>query len=328
MKYLHIAGLVFGLGVAALEACTGIKVVAKNGSIVHGRTWEFERDLEAAFVVVPKEYDFVGTNGIAYRSKYAAMGIIAFNELAILDGVNEVGLSVGTFHFPGYATYAELTDDNRYYALSPIEFPNWILTQCATIEEVRAQLSSVVITATVLEKWGKEPPGLHYIVFDKSGKSLVIEPSQGQLVVYDNKLGVLTNAPSFGWHMNYLRNYAHLNMWKNEGLLLQSNRSLPGDFTASSRFVRASLLSSHTRPKEADAVDHAFHILNHFDIPERTSLICVRDPRALKYYFKTERDPAIRMIDLTQFEGSEAYVKRIRIADTDQVAADISSELE
>jgi choloylglycine hydrolase len=221
-----------------------------------------------------------------------------------------------------------VTADNRYFALSPVEFPNWVLTQCATIEEVRAQLGSVVIAPTVLEKWGKEPPALHYIVFDKSGKSLVIEPSQGQLVVYDNKLGVLTNAPSFSWHMNYLRNFAHLNMWKNESLLPQSNRVLPGDLTASSRFVRASLLSSQGRPKQEDAVDHAFHILNHFDIPERTSLICVRDPHALKYYFKTERDPAIRMIDLHQFEESEPYVKRVRIADTDQVAADISSELE
>jgi len=340
-----------------LEACTGIKLMAKNGSSIHGRTWELGLDLDASVIVVPKEYDFTGTTphgpGLSYSAKYGAVGMIAFNQPAIIDGINEAGLSVGTFHFPGYAQYAEILPDNQCLALSPVEFPNWILTQFATVEEVRAGLNSVLIAPTIVREWGKEPPHFHYIVFDKKGKSLVIEPIQGQLAVYENKIGILTNAPGFSWHMNYLRNFVHLSSWNTQPLKLNgldiapigqgSEMNLPGDLTPSARFVRAALFSTQIKPMNNtdEAVHQAFHILNQFDIPigvsrdeknngmsDYTAMTSVRDPHSLKYYFKTHVDSTIRMIDLNQFDLNASHIKRVRISETNQPIADISSELE
>jgi choloylglycine hydrolase len=341
----------FFLAWASLHACTGIRLTAKDGAIVHGRTVEFGLEFEPSLIVVPRGHAFSGTtslgSGLAWKTKYGALGMIVFNQPAILDGINEAGLCVGTFYFPGLAEYTPICADNLALALSPLEFPHWILTQFATIEEVRAALPRVVVADTSCEPWKIVPP-FHYLVFDRKGKCIVIEPVAGQLTVYENKLGILTNSPTFSWHMNYLRNFIHLApeltkplKWHGIDSAAQgaSIVGMPGDFTATSRFVRAALLSTHAlRSENSDsAVYDAFHILNQFDMPlgvvreeVHTALTCVRDPQSLKYYFKTYQDPSIRMVDLNQFDLNEPYIKRIRVAQTDQPspAADISSELE
>lgn len=354
MVYKFFLFIVFTLN-SALYACTGIKLIAKNNAVVHGRTVEFGRPLDISIAVIPRDYHFTGTTllgrGMSYTSKYGAVGMIAFDQPAILDGINEKGLCVGTFHFPEYAEYGQINPDNQSLALSPIEFPHWILTQFATLEEVRAGLASVIISPTITKSWGTTAPSFHYLVADKQGKCLVIEPVNGQLCVYENRLGTLTNSPGFNWHMAQLRHFIHLKSQKAKSLqstpfglsLLGPHiTEMPGDFTASARFVRAALLSTYTQPCQTSetAVYHAFHLLNHFDIPvdlsskeienNYTAFTCVKDPQTLKYYFKTYADPAIRMVDLTQFDLDISQIKRIRTAETDQpcLAADISSELE
>jgi choloylglycine hydrolase len=148
--------------------------VAKDGSVVHGRTLDWALELDAALVVVPRAAVFSGTThlgeGLRYISKYGAVGLIAHNQPAILDGINEKGLSAAAFSFNGYARYTPVDAQNVSLALSPTECVHWILTQHATVDEVREALSHVVI--------GKTPdaPAFHYIVYDRSGKSMVIKP--------------------------------------------------------------------------------------------------------------------------------------------------------
>jgi choloylglycine hydrolase len=118
--------------------------------------------------------------------------------------------TVGTFYFPYFAEYTPITTKNKSKALSPVDFPNWILSQFATIDEVRQSIEEkcAIIVPTVIDNWGDEPPPFHYVVYDKSGESIVIEPIEGKLTVHDNPLGVLTNSPNFDWHMtNYYKTY-------------------------------------------------------------------------------------------------------------------------
>src|SRR5690349_6094101 len=103
MKYGLFA--VFALlAIAKGWACSGVKLIAENGSAIHGRTWECGVHLDTSIVVVPRGYAFTGTTpqgpGLFFTAKYGAMGVIAFHQPAILDGINEAGLSVGAFHFP------------------------------------------------------------------------------------------------------------------------------------------------------------------------------------------------------------------------------------
>ena len=221
-------------------------------------------------------------DGLKYTSKYAAVGAVTFKDMALADGLNEAGLATGIFYFPGFAQYAEITPQNRSKALSPVDFTNWVLTQFATVSEVRAAIEAgqAIIAPTVLEGWGPEPPPFHYVVYDKSGASIVIEPVGGTLKIHDNPLGVVTNSPTFDWHMTNLRNYISLRplnvpsvkigpveltpLGQGSGMV-----GMPGDFTPPSRFVRAAIYSTTAVPSAnaEEGIKQTFHILNNFDIP-------------------------------------------------------------
>ena len=350
------------IGLAALiplsgESCTGVRLISKDGSCVTGRTVEFGLRLEGSCAVIPRDHAFEGTTsqgkGLSYRSQYQAVGLIAFQDPSILDGVNEKGLAVGTFYFPGYASYAEISPQNQAKALSPLQFPNWLLTQFATVEEIKKGLSDVVIAPTINPKWGTTPPPFHYIAYDASGDSVVIEPIQGRLVVTDNPLGVFTNSPTFDWHLTNLRNYASLHPENAPpqnlgGVTLASFGQgsgmwgLPGDFTPPSRFVRAAFMSATALPGQTgeEAMARVFHILNLFDIPlgsvrpgsdenlfEETQFTTVKDGKALKYYFKDYGNQSIRMVDLHQFDPKAKAIKTLTLTLGAQPVEDISAQL-
>lgn len=339
------------------EACTGIKLTTKDGSAIHGRTLEFGIKLDTSIAFIPKGYSFTSTTpkgkGLSYQSKYAAIGSICYDYLLLMDGMNEAGLSVGTFYFPGFAGYTTTTYENQEHSLSPIDFSNWIVTQFSTIEEVKENLEKVVIAPTIVKGWGNTPPPFHYIVYDKNGKSIVIEPIDGRLIVYDNPLGVLTNSPTFDWHLTNLRNYINLTPQNIAPLKLEGIEfaplgqgsgmlGLPGDFTPPSRFVRAAIFSGTATPS-ANAnkgVLKAFHILNQFDIPigvareaengivrtDYTIATVVHDPVNLKYYIKTYEDQAIKMIDLNAFDKNSNEAKKVSTS-SKQTIIDITQEL-
>ena len=204
-----------------------------------------------------------------------------------------------------------------------------------------------------MEGWGAVPPPFHYIVYDKAGNSLVIEPLDGKLVTYDNPLGVCTNSPTFDWHMTNLRNYVNLSpdnasstnmagveiapLGQGSGLL-----GLPGDFTPPSRFVRAAIFSKAAIPPNntEEAVLQIFHILNQFDIPvgsvravvngvihtESTTETSVKAPQSLKYYFKMYEDQSIRVVDLNQFDLNAKEIKKAPMSGRELIT-DVSSSL-
>jgi choloylglycine hydrolase len=257
-----------------------------------------------------------------------------------MDGLNEAGLAVGTFYFPTFAEYTPVTSGNQAKALSPIDFPNWILTRFASVEEVRkaVERGDVIVAPTVLKGWGPEVQPFHYGIWDKTGAGIVIEPIGGKLVIHDNPIGTITNSPNFDWHMTNLRNYIALaprNVppLKIDGTTLaplgqgSGMLGLPGDFTPPSRFVRASVFSITAIPSDTaeEGVTQAFHILNNFDIPvgiareksdgvlhtDYTLMTMVRDLRNLRYYYKSYDDQTIRMIDLKKLDFGAKGIKKM-----------------
>jgi choloylglycine hydrolase len=94
---------------------------------------------------------------------------------------------------------------------------------------------------------------------------------------------------------------------------------MPGDFTPTSRFVRAVAFSQSAFPSKTgeDTVLEAFHLLNQFDIPrgaaredekdehgnvlaDYTVWTSASDLKAKRYYFRTYDNSEIRMVDLTK----------------------------
>jgi len=341
----------------AAQACTGIRLVAKDGGVVAARTLEFGVDLHSEVLVVPAGTAFTGTlpdggKGISYTTKYGFLGANAEGMNAILDGLNDHGLYVGLFYFPDYASYSDVTKDNAAHAMAPYEYANWLLGNFATIDEVKANFNKVALVPVVLDAMKQVPP-VHFVVFDRSGKSVVIEPLDKTLKIFDNPLGVVTNSPNFEWHMTNLRNYVNLTATNVPPLGLggitlaqfgqgSGLRGLPGDFTPPSRFVRAVAFSQSAIPSDTspDAVLQAFHILNNFDIPygavrdtqggqthaEYTTWTSASDLKNLRWYFKTYGDQSIHSVDLTKtLAAAQGKIKLIKM-DSRQPIDDVSTD--
>src|ERR1700733_5567302 len=78
------------------QACTGIRLSAADGTIVHARTLEFAVDLHSDVIMVPRGYARVGTtpdgkSGIKWNAKYASVGTNGVGLPFLFDGLNEKG---------------------------------------------------------------------------------------------------------------------------------------------------------------------------------------------------------------------------------------------
>jgi choloylglycine hydrolase len=300
-----------------------------------------------------------GGKGLTYTTRYGIVGANALNMQAILDGINDQGLAVGLFYFPGYASYTPATADNAKRAIAPHEFGLWVLANFATVDEVREGVKNIAVVPTPAPGLGSAEGMVapaHFFIQDKTGKSIAVEPVDGTLKVSDAPLGVMTNAPTYDWHMTNLANYINLSTKDVESAKLGDMKlqaigagagllGLPGDFTPPSRFVRAAVYSQAATPNKTaqDAVLSAFHILNQFDIPkgavvnvavgeatdEITEWTSVSDLQNLRWYFRTFTDQSIRMVDLKEaLAAAKGEVRTIVMEGSTQPIANVSTSLE
>lgn len=315
------------------SACTSFLIPTSEGGSVYGRTMEFGFAMNSSAMVIPRNHKLssTGPNGkpaMTWTGKYAAVGLNGLGMSALVDGMNEKGLAGGVLYFPGFAEYADPAKADPAKSLAPWDFLTWALTNYATVEEVKAAINDVAVIEVIQEALKIAPP-LHYTLHDASGASLVVEPIDGKLKVYDNQLGVMTNSPSFDWHMTNLRNYVKLSSTnapplKLNGVTISSLGQgsgllgIPGDGTPPSRFIRALGLTMSVEPVAGgpESVRLAEHILNNFDIPkgwvreqdqgdeplEYTQWSTVADLANGMYYVKTYDDQVLRGIDLNSFD--------------------------
>lgn len=317
------------LSFSSVMACTSFVVPADDGSIVIGRTLEFASDTKSRLVYAPRGEKHTGTlpdgeAGLSWESKYASLYMDAFGLDCVNDGMNEAGLSVAALYFPGYAGFQTVKTEEKDQVLSSFDLSAWMLQNFSSVEEVRKALASVTVWGFEIAELGGVVP-VHYVIYDSSGKAIVVEYVAGELHIYDNPVGVLTNSPEFPWHMTNLRNYVTLSPVGATDMSLRGLKlhrmgqgtgltGIPGDPTPPSRFVKAALLSSWAKGAvDSDAaVVLAFHILNSLDIPygvagsasdgktvyDSTLWGTVRDPLNLRFFYRTYRNQSIRMVDL------------------------------
>jgi choloylglycine hydrolase len=313
--------------------CTGIRLTADDGSIVHARTLEFAVDIHSDVISIPRGHLRTSTTpdgraGKSWTAKYASLGASAEGLPVLVDGLNERGLAVGAFYFPSTVGYQAYSPDSAADTVAPWELGSYLLENHATVEEVRASIGQVIVPEVTFPSWGFAPP-LHFVVHDAGGSSVVLEHVGGLLRVHENPLGVMSNSPSFDWHMTNLRNYVNFSFsnvadvdlggvvlapfGQGTGML-----GLPGDFTPPSRFVRAAAFSSSALPTATgyEAVLQSFKLLNAFDIPkgavrereqdeqgnelaDHTLWTSASDLSAKTFYFRTYDSSQIRKVCLT-----------------------------
>ena len=245
----------------------------------HGEAFYFGRnlDLEYGFqetvTITPRNYIFHFRNGEVFGSHNAIIGIATVAEGFPLyyDATNEKGLSIAGLNFPGNATYLPY-DENKNNICS-FELIPYLLSKCESVSQVRKILANANVWDESFSKAFPTTP-LHWIVADKA-ESITIEPMRDGLKIFDNQIGVLTNSPTFDYHMTNLANYMQLtpkapvNAFskhiKIEPYSLGMGAiGLPGDASSASRFVRAAFtkLNAVSAPDNESCVTQFFHILD------------------------------------------------------------------
>ncbi|MCP6680776.1 choloylglycine hydrolase family protein [Bacillus nakamurai] len=261
--------------------CTSLTLKTADGNHLLARTMDFAFQLGTEVMLYPRHYSWRSeADGKLHETKYAFIGMGRnLGNILFADGVNEKGVSCATLYFPGYAEYAEAGREGTCH-IAPHEFVTWVLSNCESLEEVKERLASLTIVQKKLALLDTVLP-LHWILTDRSGSCLVVEPTADGIQVYNNKPGVMTNSPEFPWHVTNLRHYIGVRPNQLEskvmgGMMLSAfgqgsgTTGMPGDYTPPSRFIRAAFLKEHLKQAaaETEGVTSAFHVLANMNIPK------------------------------------------------------------
>lgn len=326
--FLIVMMMTSALTLPRVEACTGITLQTEDSMMITARTIEWAAEpLNAMYVIVPrgqKQRSWLpnGTlKGKSFVAEYGYVGIAVENDEFVMEGINEAGLAAGLFYFPGYGEYMPYKEADKSLCVSDMQFVAWVLSTCATIDEMLALLPTIRVIGT-----DPRASTVHWRVTEQSGRQVVVEIINQQVMIHENPLGVLTNSPEFTWHLTNLNNYVNLtsgsiNHRQVGSLDLKAFgggsglHGLPGDMTPPSRFIRAAFFQSTAPRLESSekTVVQAFHILNNFDIPvgiqfndidlvpdmpSATQITIATDLQNRRLYYRTMYNSTIRCIDM------------------------------
>ena len=304
--------------------CTAVYV---NGRYF-GRNLDVENSYGEQIVIMPKNYDITYSNGKKTKSKYRVMGMayVVGDYPLFFDGANECGLCVAALNFPKCAVYNK--PKNHFINIASYEFITYITANFASIQELMPHLTKINITDTCFSKQLPTTP-LHFMISDKQ-KTIVAEPVQTGLKIYDNPVGVMTNSPGFDFHLFSLNNYINLSnddanntFAKNLNLDIYSKGmgaiGLPGDYSSNSRFVKASFVKQNTIfcDDEKDNINRFFDILHSVKMPygcvhsksgyEYTLYSSCIDTKNMVYYYTTFNNHSIASVNMINTDKLNTY---------------------
>jgi choloylglycine hydrolase len=248
-----------------------------DGGILFARTMDWH-DYSPEPLRLPANYSWQGAyNSRKFTNKYAILGIgrhLPDLHADISDGVNEHGLAVQKLTFSNRSEYAQSASEEKIQ-LAPFEFPLWLLGNCRSVEEIIAKKDEIQLMSDAfsLVKYGEID--LHFSATDPSGRMINIEPREQKLVIVENPIGVLTNAPNFEREVGKLADYMELTEEPQELNKISTGDFsgkpvFPGGFSPRARFIRAAILKEHalTPENSEENLIETWHILNSVTVPK------------------------------------------------------------
>ena len=296
--------------------CTAITL--KTADFYFGRNLDLYYHYNEAVTVTPRNFLFDFRNGKTVSNHFAIIGMATVSKGYPLyyDATNEMGLSIAGLNFPDNATYLPKSDGKENVA--PFELIPYVLGLCSSVDEVSDKIKDINLWNIPFSNEFPISP-LHWIVADKK-RCITLEPMCDGLKIYENPIGVLTNNPSFDYHMHNLANYINLTTEQPKDRfgadlkpysLGMGAIGLPGDLSSASRFVRAAFtkINSVSGTSEEESVNRFFRILESVEQVKGLNRVgdgefeytvyssCCNTDRVI-YYYTTYNNRQITAVDM------------------------------
>ena len=268
----------------------------------------------------------VGTMGMAPYPAIDMWGNLTFQPMKdrpmYFDCANEHGLAIAGLNFPGYASFVHEPVEGTEN-VATFEFPLWVARNFDSVDEVEEALRNVTLVSQIVP--GQQESLLHWFIGDGK-RSIVVEQMADGMHVHHDDVDVLTNQPTFDFHMENLRNYmcvsnemAEPTSWGKASLTAWGAgvgmHGIPGDVSSPSRFVRVAYTNAHypQQNDEAANVSRLFHTLGSVQMVdgmakmgdgqfERTLFTSGYSSKTNTYYMNTYDDPAIRSYAMADYD--------------------------
>lgn len=225
----------------------------------------------------------VNGSTVSWTSRYSSLTFNQFGMELPLGGMNEQGLVVEELNMPPVVVVQSQTKG----ILNEFQLVQYMLDNFSTVGEIETAMMNFHMLPLLVS--------LHYLVMDRSGRSMIMEFDGSRFRFYycrDTGIPVLSNNP-YRESLRYLENF------RGFGGNLEVVRR-PG---SNERFLTAaSMLSAET----AEApVTRSIQILEAVSQPD-TRWSIVYDPTHLTIHFKFHGCPDWKMLPLDQLFGLEA----------------------
>ncbi|MBJ3778467.1 linear amide C-N hydrolase [Acuticoccus mangrovi] len=280
--------------------CTSLAYRDTADNVYFGRTLELTVDLPYQVAYFPAGFAFSselkGHPALAYTARHAFVAVtmpgrmptadapLGPTDLKALEGLNDKGLTFSLLSYPA-ASGGHRSAEMTQAVLSASDLGSWALSLFATVAEVKAGLGAQPVMLEALALLGGVESPFHYVVHDPSGAALVIEFHEGEMHLYDNPVGVMTNGPDFPWHLTNLNNYTFLTNVDRSSATFGTYQAaqpdsgiatagLPASNTSVGRFVRAAFYAQYAEKATTPdlAVKTLAHIMNNFDRPRGVTI--------------------------------------------------------
>lgn len=316
--------------------CTSFKLKYKD-NYVFGRNLDLEYHFNEGVIGVDSSYfmNYKLEKGAVLNKRLFGIGSLVDDYPLFAEAMNDKGLCIAGLNYPNNCKYFD-KEQEGFINLAPYEFINYILMQCDSVDEVKNIAKKIRLIAIPFKE-GLPLSYLHYLVSDKD-KSIVIEPNEEGLKVYDNPYEVLTNNPSFNFHLENIKQYGNLtNLYHVNNLTNKTDltpfciglnaHGLPGDSSSPSRFVKVVYLKENLEKvlsDEDNLINEAFHIFNSVSVikgaaltnenkSEITIYTSVLDPINFVYYYKTYESMNVKEVSWDDFDFAQKHIEYIKL---------------
>jgi choloylglycine hydrolase len=293
--------LSLGLGallVTPALSCTTVCLLHKGQAVV---AYNYDFYPSEGLVLVNKrgtrKVSTVRTQGATWTAAYGSVTFNQFGRDNPMTGINEKGLMVSQM----WLDETRYPPDDARPAIGILEWIQYNLDRHASVAELLAGVDVVRPTS---------PSRIHYLIADASGDAAALEFLDGKLVVHRGPampVRALANS-------TYRDSVAAFERARSQG-------ETPVTVSSLDRFVRAAMLASGDA---ADPVTRGFEILASVAQPHFTRWSIVYDLGKGEVFFRTDGNPAIRRLALSDFDLScGAPVKMLDV--TAGSAGDVSA---